>query len=144
MPSPTKPSIWPLIKEMFLNQQEVTDYIRRHKLTSFLMASVLVLFALVLFATEQSIQQQDKNMVLQGKLNTLVHDAKYAPSCTTETLSLSEDYRRVNRQLERCQAISAGAPTPKRKPPREPIAALVPRHTTDDESSLKRKLDAIR
>jgi len=142
MPSQPKPSLWPLIKEMFFNQKELTDYIRRHKLISFLIAVVVVLFVLVLFSTEQSIQQNDRNTVLRAQVAGLLKDG--SSDCTTQALSAAEDYRRVNRLLDQCQNARAAPPAPKPKPRREPVTALVPRHVTDDESALKRKLDAIR
>lgn len=138
MPAPQQRSIWPLIKEMFFNQKEVADYVKRNKLITVLLMIDLFLFIMLLFSTEQAVQMEYKLSVAN---QTIVNNK--AISCIGKEESIYDDYRMDNRALDACMKDR------KPKPPRKPLgekhipAVLIPReHNASQE--LQKKLDSIR
>lgn len=138
MPVPQQRSIWPLIKEMFFNQKEVADYVKRNKLITVLLMIDLFLFIMLLFSTEQAVQMEYKLSVAN---QTIVNNK--STSCKVMEGGIYDDYRMVNRALDACMKDR------KPKPPRKPLgekhipAAVIPReHNASQE--LQKKLDSIR
>lgn len=139
MPAPQQRSIWPLIKEMFFNQKEVSDYIKRNKLITTLLAIDLFLFIMLLFSTEQAVQMEHKLQVANQKIIS-----NEAISCKAQENSIYDDYRMVNRALEKCMA-KPDNPKPPKKPDsnRHSLPAIVPREHYNAHD-LQNKLDKIR
>lgn len=145
MPTPPNP-LWSFLKELFLNKQSLSDYIRRNKLFSLLVVSNTVLFIFVLFVTEQAIQHQERAFQFKKEVERLVAE-------NTTLKDRAREFDVCQMQLVLATKEKAACVTPK-EPPRRPQPTpspsqhrtgiepvLVPR--TYDDDGLRKRLGEI-
>lgn len=153
MPLPKKSLIlqlWSFFKESYLNVEVIGKYMRRNKLTVLLMVTNLVLFVLVMFITEQTMQKQKKlaearleQKELMDSNNRLSDENLKYQECDVQRkhmtgelatvrnqLSLAQsDYRELNKVLTSCQSmqpVKNNPPQPKPYPKPVPLTGPEP------------------
>lgn len=157
MPSP---ALLPFLKEILPDKNIMLSYFDRHRLTTLLLISHIVVFFLLLFMSEQNIQKETAlieskrigaaSVGAMAQLTTCQVDlvvAKREATAANETADYTKsDYRQVNSMLDDCKSALAqksAAPSPAPRPTTPRVIAHPPRRIETDNVNYQQMLEGI-